>query len=186
MSLHDSDPPPSGNSADLPPDPQGDPESEPATQLTPLSRSQALSRVLDDLIRVPGTKWRVGLDPLLGLLPGLGDWVTWAASMNLLISAGQLHASPWLLLRMFGNLAVDAVVGAVPFLGDAFDMGFKANARNLKLLEAHVADPTRTRAASRWLVGGVLVGTTAMVAASAWMAIWVLRTVLGWVAGLFG
>lgn len=168
----------------LPPTDARGPTGDPAPP--PLVRAQTASRVLDDLIPIPGTKWRIGLDPLLGLLPGVGDWATWAASMNLLISAGQLEASPWLLLRMFGNLALDAVVGAVPFLGDLFDAGWKANARNLKLLEDHVAHPERTRAASRWLVGGVLVGTTGLVAASAWTALWVLRTVVGWVTGLFG
>ncbi len=158
----------------------------PTSAPPPLTRAQAMSRVLDDLIRVPGTQWRVGLDPLLGLLPGVGDWVSWVVSMNLLITAGQLGASPWLLLRMFGNLALDAVLGAVPFLGDAFDLGWKANARNLKLLEAHVANPERTRAASRWVVGGVLVGTTGLVVASAWTALWVLRQTLGFLGGLFG
>jgi hypothetical protein len=152
----------------------------------PLTRARNVALLLDDLLPIPGTSWRVGLDPLLGLVPGLGDWVGWAASLNLLFSAGQLGASPWLLIRMLGNVALDAAVGALPFLGDLFDAGWKANSRNLALLEAHVANPERTRAASKWLVGGVLAAATGLVAASTWSAVWVLRQVLGALGGLLG
>jgi len=144
-----------------------------------LVRARALSRVLDDLIPIPGTSWRVGLDPLLGLVPGMGDWVSWTVSLHLLWGAARLGAGPTLLMRMLGNLALDAATGAVPLLGDLFDMGWKANARNLALLETFIASPQETRAQSRVVVGGILVASVGLVAASIGVALWVLRWTVG-------
>lgn len=92
-----------------------------------------------------------------------------------------MKAGPGLLLRMSGNLLLDALVGTVPVLGTLFDLGWKANNRNLELLEALHANPASTETASRWLVGGVLGGTAAALAGAAWGAIWVLQTVLAWI-----
>lgn len=167
-------------SADLPLSREPPPGERPPPHL---ARARAVARVLDDLVPIPGTSWRVGLDPLVGLLPGVGDWVVWGVGLNLVWSAWRLGAGAGLLLRMSGNLLLDAVVGAVPLLGDLFDFAWKANNRNLRLLEAHVADRTRTERASRWVLGGVLGGTVALLAAAAWAAVWVLRSVWGVLAG---
>jgi hypothetical protein len=80
---------------------------------------------------------------------------------------------------MLGNLALDAATGAVPLLGDLFDMGWKANARNLALLETYVASPEETRAQSRLLVVGILVAGVGLVVASIGVALWVLRWTVG-------
>lgn len=147
----------------------------------PLARARRLAWLLDESIPVPGTSWRVGLDPLVGLVPGLGDWVSWGVGLHLLWGAGRMGAGPGVLLRMAGNLVVDAVTGVVPVLGDLFDLAWKANTRNLRLLEAHAADATRTERTSRWIVGSILGGSVAALVAGAWGAIWVLRTVLQWI-----
>jgi hypothetical protein len=144
-----------------------------------LRRGRALARVLDDLVRIPGTRFRIGLDPLLGLVPGLGDWLGWAAASDLLITAARLGVPAPVLLRMGANTALDALVGVIPLLGDAFDIGWKANRRNLKLLERYVGDPERTTRASRALVIGVLAGTFLVVAGAAVGAVWLFRWMLG-------
>lgn len=144
-----------------------------------LKRGRALAHVLDDLIPVPGTRWRFGLDPLFGLVPGLGDWLGWAAALDLLVTAARLRAPTPVLLRMAGNTALDAVVGVVPLLGDLFDAGWKANRRNLKLLERYVADPTGATRASRLVVVAVLGGTFLIVATAAVGAVMLFAWLLG-------
>lgn len=143
-----------------------------------MRRARKLAWLLDDAIPIPGTSWRVGLDPLLGLAPGMGDWISWGVGLHLIWSAGRLGARPGLLLRMAGNLAVDAVVGAVPVLGDLFDAAWKANDRNLGLLESHVRDAHRTERTSRWIVGGILGGSVALLGGAVWMTVTILRTLL--------
>jgi len=130
-------------------------------------------------VPIPGTSWRVGLDPLLGLVPGLGDWISWGMGLHLIWSAGRLGAGAGLLLRMAGNLLVDAVVGALPILGDLFDAAWKANDRNLALLEAHVRDAAGTERTSRWVLGAVLGGSATLLALTAWAGLSVLRALLG-------
>lgn len=143
-----------------------------------LRRARGLAWLLDDLLPIPGTSWRVGLDPLLGLLPGLGDWISWGMGLHLIWSAGRLGARAGLLLRMAGNLVVDAVVGAVPLLGDVFDMAWKANDRNLALLEDHVRDAARTERTSRWIVGTILGGSGALLGGAVWLTVSILRMLL--------
>jgi hypothetical protein len=150
-----------------------------------LRRARTVARVLDNLIPIPGTSWRVGLDPLLGLVPGVGDWIGWAASLHLLGSAVRAGADGATLARMAANLVLDALAGTIPVVGDAFDLAWKANDRNLRLLERVTAAPTETRQASRWTVGAVLGGTLGMLAAASFGALWVLRWVLATLAGVF-
>lgn len=100
-----------------------------------LRRLRALARLLDDAFPIPGTNLRVGIDPLLGLVPGLGDAAALGFSAYIIAQAKQLGASPATIGRMTLNAAVDALVGTIPLLGDLFDAAWKANARNLDLLE---------------------------------------------------
>lgn len=117
---------------------------------------------MDNAIRIPGTSYRVGLDPIVGLLPGVGDVLGLAVAAYPLIEARRLGVGKRVLLRMVGNVAVDAAVGAVPLLGDLFDAAFKANVRNLRLLEKELgADrpdaPRRRRRDSRSVLAARLV-----------------------------
>jgi hypothetical protein len=109
--------------------------SETMSTVRRLNRLRALSRLLDNALRIPGTQHRVGLDPLLGLLPGGGDAASLAISAYFLWESRKMGASKNLLWRMAGNVAVDALIGSIPLMGDVFDFGFKANARNLRMLE---------------------------------------------------
>lgn len=90
---------------------------------------------MDSAVAVPGTRWRVGLDAVVGLIPGVGDSAGLLLSAWVVLEAWRLGVSRGTLLRMAANVAVDAVVGTVPVLGDLFDAGFKANQRNVRLLE---------------------------------------------------
>lgn len=109
-------------------------------QLSPEEREkilqslQGLARLMDSSFEVPGTGFRFGLDPVIGLIPGIGDAISLGVSGYTLLQARKLGASRWLLTRMAGNILLDASIGAIPVLGDLFDFAFKANQRNLKLL----------------------------------------------------
>ena len=143
---------------------------------------RALARVLDNAVRIPGTNMRVGLDPVLGLIPGVGDMIGGAVSAYAILVAARLGAPKTVLVRMLGNVAVDAVVGAVPVLGDLFDLGYKANARNVALLERHVAAPREAERTSRGFVVLLLVGAllvvAGMVALGVLIARWVWNAVM--------
>ncbi|MEQ9332090.1 DUF4112 domain-containing protein [Thalassobaculum sp.] len=102
---------------------------------TRLRDIEALARLLDDRFRVPGTSIRFGLDGLIGLVPGLGDVATTLVSLYVVARARDLGAPGGVLAMMLGNILLDTAVGAIPVLGDAFDIAFKANRRNLGLLK---------------------------------------------------
>jgi hypothetical protein len=121
-----------------------------------LQRLRTLARVMDDAVRVPGTNIRVGLDALIGLVPGVGDVAGGAATAYTIMAAERMGAPKAVLVRMVWNVLVDTVVGSVPFLGDLFDIGFKANRRNVQLLEAYTAAPQQTQRASHAFVIGML------------------------------
>lgn len=123
---------------------------------------RGLARVLDTAVGIPGTKFRVGLDALLGLIPGAGDAVGAALSGYIILAAARAGAPRAVLLRMVGNVAVDTLVGAVPVLGDLFDVAFKANARNVRLLEQYAVDPARVHKGSR-RAGALVVVVLALV-----------------------
>jgi len=103
-----------------------------------LARIDALSRLLDTAFILPGTNIRFGLDALIGLVPGIGDVITTAMSLYIVNEARALGAPRLLIARMMMNVALDGVVGAVPLVGDAFDVAFRANRRNMALLRDHL------------------------------------------------
>jgi hypothetical protein len=103
-----------------------------------VARLEALSRLLDSAVPIPGTNQRVGIDALLGLFPGVGDLVSTALASYLIWEARQLGLPRWKIARMIGNVAVDTVVGAVPLAGDVFDVFFRANRRNMRILRDHL------------------------------------------------
>lgn len=122
---------------------------------------ERLARYLDSLIKVPGFNARFGLDGLIGLIPGFGDTIGALISSVVISEAGRLGAPKVLLLKMALNIAIDALAGTVPVLGDLFDFVWKANQRNVHLLDSYLANPRETVVASRlfvWGLGTVLIG----------------------------
>ncbi|MET0605133.1 MAG: DUF4112 domain-containing protein [Beijerinckiaceae bacterium] len=103
-----------------------------------LARLMLIARVMDAAVTIPGVNLRVGVDAALGLVPAVGDMIAGAIASWIVFEARRLGAPPLLIARMVANVVVDTVVGAVPFLGDAFDVGFKANLRNVALLRRHL------------------------------------------------
>ncbi|HET8563367.1 MAG TPA: DUF4112 domain-containing protein [Candidatus Binatia bacterium] len=117
-----------------------------------MRRLDALSRLLDSAFSIPGTRFRIGLDGLLGLIPGIGDSLGAALSAYIIVEAARLGAPKRLLLRMIGNVAVEGIVGAVPIVGDVFDIVWKANVKNVALLRTHRDALERQEQSSRQLL----------------------------------
>jgi hypothetical protein len=139
------------------------------------ARYRALADLLDSAFRVPGTRWRFGLDALLGVVPVAGDLIGLAMAAYGLWVARRLGAPAAVQWRMLGNIAVDALGGAVPVAGDLFDAAFKANLRNRALLERWLAEPRGTeRRSVALLIGlplallGLVVTTVATAVAAAY------------------
>ncbi len=103
-----------------------------------LAQVRWLATMMDDRYVVPGTRIRFGWDAIIGLFPGLGDALTSIISLLIVHHAWQTGASTFTLARMVGNVAADFLIGSIPFVGDLFDVAFKANRRNARLLEQHV------------------------------------------------
>lgn len=116
------------------------------------ARLARLAWLLDNSIRVPGTDFRIGLDAIIGLIPGLGDFVGALLSSYIVGQAWQMGVPKSTLTRMGFNVLVEGVVGAVPLFGDIFDAAWKANHRNVQLLHAHLENPRRAVRASRAFV----------------------------------
>ena len=114
-----------------------------APRLDELRRLRDQARLLDSAFQIPGTNFRIGWDGLIGLIPGVGDAVTGVLAAGLVARAAHLGVPNRVLFRMVANVAVDIALGAVPVLGDLFDIAWKANQRNVRLLERHVARAER-------------------------------------------
>jgi Domain of unknown function (DUF4112) len=110
-------------------------------QLQRIQRVRQLAKLLDEAILIPGINKRIGLDPIIGLIPGGGDTITMIMSGYIVLESARLGLPRATLVQMVGNIVIDALVGTVPVVGDLFDVVSKANMRNLKLLDAHVVEP---------------------------------------------
>ena len=119
--------------------------------------------LLDNSIPLPGFSFRIGLDAILGLIPGIGDVLGVLLSTYIVRESARLGAPPSLLTRMAFNVALDGIVGLVPFLGDVFDAAWKANQRNFALLEAHLDNPRKAARASRAFVAMLIAVLVAFV-----------------------
>lgn len=99
-----------------------------------------LTKLMDKQFSIPGTNFRFGLDGLLGLIPGVGDISTFAVSCYLLTLMAKNGASGYVMARMVLNVLIDAIIGSIPFIGDLFDFAFKANSRNMRLMQEHFVE----------------------------------------------
>jgi hypothetical protein len=132
-----------------------------------------IARLLDTSFQIPGTGIRFGLDPLLGLLPGVGDALAGLIGSTILVLAAKLQVPRIVLVRMSANMAVNAIVGAVPFVGDAFSVWFRSNARNAELLRRHAAAERRPSTLRDWLfVLSLGTGTLLIVLGAIVLVLW--------------
>jgi hypothetical protein len=123
-----------------------------------------LARLMDGLFTIPGTKFQIGLDGILGmLLPGLGDVIASFISLYIVSAATRLGVPRIVVIRMLGNVMIDAALGAVPLVGDLFDFAWKSNRMNLELLRRHAGGRASTRADWLWAAGLFAVCAAAIV-----------------------
>jgi hypothetical protein len=152
-----------------------------STNTDALKRIRAVSHLLDNAIAIPSTDLRVGLDPLLGLFPGGGDGISLFFSVYIVLESLRFGLPKETLFRMIVNLVVDAIVGSVPMIGDLFDFAWKANARNIQLVESHLANPRPQTMSDRLFVWAIalvlillLVGAIALIVGAIRFLAWLL------------
>lgn len=147
-----------------------------------IARATRLAGWLDTAFRIPGTRIRLGVDPLLGLVPGLGDAVAALFGGYIVWTAVRAGAPRPVVARMLGNVAIDAIVGAVPLLGTVFDVVFKAHQRNARLLADWAGQPAAVEARQVRLLATLALLVAALVAiavAACAFGIWALLRLLG-------
>lgn len=147
-------------------------------RLTSIQRLRKLSRLLDNAIAIPGTSFRVGFDPILGLIPGVGDFVGTALSAYIVIEAARLGLPKATLGKMVGNILLESLVGTIPVVGDWFDFAWKANTKNMELLEAHVNISPVGEKANRWFIALLVLGLFVLAIGLVVFSVLVIRLLL--------
>ncbi len=143
-----------------------------------------LARVLDEQFKLPfGIKF--GWDFILGIIPGIGDFVPHVIGSYIVIRAVQINVSVSIIIRMILNLGIDYLVGSIPFLGDAFDVFWKANDKNYKLVEAYVNSPESTTRRSSILNGSLLIGVAFVLLSLLGFSLYLVMSIWSWVGALF-
>jgi len=150
-----------------------------------LERLRSIARLVDQAFAVPGTRRRFGLDALFGLVPGLGDIAGALVAVYALRVARNLNAPQAIQLHLLSNIALDAVIGTVPILGDLFDFAFKAQTRNLALLDAWLATPHKTARRSRRGLFLMPLAIIIVFATLTALGIWMLVILFHWLGTLF-
>jgi hypothetical protein len=144
-----------------------------------LDRLRRVGWLLDNSLPIPGTRFRLGIDQIVGLVPGIGDLVGGVLSLYIIVESGRMGVPRSLLARMGWNVAVDTLVGEIPVLGDIFDIGFKANIRNLALLDGYLQRPAEARRASRGFLALIVVGLVLLTAGAIALAVLLVRLLSG-------
>lgn len=136
---------------------------------------EGLARLLDDVFRIPGTNIRFGIDPLIGLIPGIGDLISGAASFLIIYAGWQRNLPRVTTMRMVANVAIDTVLGSVPVIGDVFDAAWKSNRKNLALLQRESAGTSKKHTAMDTLflvlIGLVVLGLALLPFVVIWLLI---------------
>jgi hypothetical protein len=127
------------------------------SHIATLRRIRQISYLLDNAFPIPGTNYRIGLDPILGLLPVGGDFIGMVFSAYIIVKAAQIGVPQEKLVQMVSNIIIDTFVGSVPVFGDLFDAAWKSNMKNVALLEEHLGSPQTGTIVNWWFVGGILV-----------------------------
>jgi hypothetical protein len=122
-----------------------------------------VARLLDNAVQIPGTSWKIGLDPIIGLIPGVGDMVGAVLSGYIVLEAVRAEVPTFTLARMLVNVGIDTLLGAVPALGDVFDAAWKSNTMNVALLERHLVAAGSAPPKRRNVIGVMALALTALV-----------------------
>ncbi|WP_324678505.1 DUF4112 domain-containing protein [Hymenobacter sp. GOD-10R] len=135
---------------------------------------ERVARLMDSQFTLPGTRFRFGLDPLLGLIPFVGDLSTFAVSSMLVLTMMRHGASRHVVIRMALNIFIDTILGAIPIIGNIFDFAYKSNDRNVELLRRHYAEG-KYQGGGRGLLTLVLLGMLVFFGLLAW-GLWALTS----------
>lgn len=175
----------------LSPSPPPHPPEPPVGELIPreagtdvprdVANVRKLAHLLDSAVGIPGTKFRIGLDALIGMIPVVGDLSGMLAGGYILTTAARLGVPKAVLARMLLNIGADAAIGSVPLVGDVFDVTWKANTRNAALLESAVGDSKAVGRSSAWVLAGVLGGLLAITIGGIVLTIVLIRML--WTSG---
>ena len=149
-----------------------------------LEQLRTITLLFDQAFKVPGTRFRFGLDALIGLVPGLGDVAGALVAMFAMRVARKLNAPAVVQLHLLSNIALDGLIGIVPIIGDIFDFAFKAQTRNLALLDAWVASPARTARRSRRGLLLIPIAIITVFATITALGLWMLYLLFHWLGGL--
>lgn len=117
---------------------------------------RAVARFLDDSIPVPGTTYRIGVEPIVGLIPGVGDFFGVTVSAYIILRAADLGVSKTTIVRMIINLVIDGVVGSLPIVGDLFDIVWKANLRNIAIIESELLKNAPLKSSKVFVAGSAI------------------------------
>ena len=151
------------------------------SQAASLRRLRRISHLLDNAIPIPGTKHRIGLDPILGLIPGGGDLVGSIFAGYVVFKSAQMGVPQETLLKMAANIVFDTVAGTVPVAGDLFDVAWKANVKNIELLDAHLGSPEQGKKADWLFVAALLLGLILIVGSVIFLSV----MIFGWLFRVF-
>lgn len=146
--------------------------SKAGVQNASMKRILQLTKFMDRQFTIPGTKFRFGWDAIIGLIPGVGDVSTFAISCYLLALMAKNGASGYVMARMILNVLMDAIIGSIPFIGDLFDFAFKANSKNLRLMQEHFAEG-RHRGSAWKLIIPILILLLLILTGGLWLA-WIV------------
>ncbi len=153
------------------------------SQIASLRRLRQISHLLDNAIPIPGTPYRIGLDPILGLIPGGGDLIGGIFSGYVVFKAAQLGVPQETLIKMAANIVFDTVAGTVPVAGDLLDVAWKANVKNIELLDAHLGSPEPAKKADWLFVTALLLGLIMIFGGVIFLSVmffgWVFRALTG-------
>ena len=141
-----------------------------------MASADLLTNMLDTTVRIPGTSLYLGLDPLLGLIPGIGDLAANMMGTAMLWLAVRLRVPGLVLMRMSLNLFINSSIGAIPGLGDLFSVWFRSHARNARLLRQAAMEPARSTGGDWWYVVSIIGGTAVLLCLAIvlvlWLSIW--------------
>ncbi len=142
-----------------------------------MATAEFLAKILDTTVKIPGTPFYVGLDPLLGLIPGIGDVLANLIGTVILILAARLDVPKVVITRMSINLLINGTIGAIPILGDLFSIWFRSHARNAELLRRAAMQPYRETQQARLYVAGIIGGTVVLLLLAIALVLWIVVTV---------
>jgi hypothetical protein len=148
----------------------------PSSSVERIALARFLAELLDQRFTIPGTSIRFGLDPILGLIPGIGDAIANLAGSAILLIAAQYRLPKIVLLRMGLNVAFNALIGAIPVVGDIFSIWFRSNVRNAQLLERYVSAERQTPTVGDWIfVLAVILGIVLLLIGIFVVLVWLAR-----------